>query len=301
MNPGGLILIHGGALGDFVLTLHLLQGLITHFGCPARVVCRRSYHCLLATAPQVEALDLDGPVARRLFGEQADTALHEIAAGLDGPLVVVDCLGTNLRSDREIGYRLLRIDPRDQPSENHILKQWTKQLAAQGLTVSPARPTWLRQAKLRDDDMRHVIIHPGSGGNTKCWPLDRFCELIDRIRRDGWRVSVALGPVELESWPTDALRQLEQSTSLITFERLDQFVEVLQTVQFFVGNDSGPSHLAKALGCHTLVIFQATNPNIWAPPGARCVGPAYDGLPPSVDAVFNAWTDMTRACNASST
>lgn len=301
MKPGGLILVHGGALGDFVLTLHQLQGLLNEFECPARVVCRHSYHCLLAAAPQVEAIDLDGPPARRLFGEQADAALHEIAAGLDGPLVVVDCLGTKLSSAQEIGFRLLRIDPREQPSENHILQQWTKQLAAQGLTVAPARPTWLRRAELRGDGTRHVIIHPGSGGKAKCWPLDHVCELIDHIRRDGWRVSVTLGPAELEAWQADAILQLEQSTSLITFERLDQFVELLQTVQFFVGNDSGPSHLAKALGCHTLVIFQSTNPNIWAPPGAQCVGPAYDGLPPSVDAVFNAWTDITRACNTSST
>jgi len=301
MKPDGLILIHGGALGDFVLTLHLLQGLLNEFDCPARVVCRRSYHCLLAAVPQVEAIDLDGPVARRLFGEQADAALHEIAAELNGPLVVVDCLGTNLRSHRETGDRLLRIDPRDQSSENHILQQWAKQLATQGLTVSHARPTWLRQTPIHGDEKRHVIIHPGSGGNAKCWPLDRVCELIDRIQRDGWRVSVTLGPVELESWQADTLRRLEQSTSLITFVQLDQFVEFLQTVQFFVGNDSGPSHLANALGCHTLVIFQATNPNIWAPPGAQCAAPAYDGLPPSVDAVFNAWTDMTRACNTSST
>ncbi len=301
MKPGGLILIHGGALGDFVLTLHLLQALLDKFDCPARVVCRRSYHGLLATAAQVEAIDLDRPTARSLFGDQADAALDEFATGLDGPPMVVDCLGTNLNSGQGIDYRLLRIDPRDRPPENHILRQWADRLAAQGLAVTPTAPTWLRQQRSFDDDERHVLIHAGGGGKAKCWPLDRICELIDRIRSAGWRVTATLGPVELETWPAEDILRLERSAALQTFERLDQFVESLQCVPFFIGNDSGPAHLANALGCRTLVIFQATNPNIWAPPDARCVGPAYDGQPPSVDAVFNAWQEMTHTCNASST
>jgi len=301
MNPGSLILIHGGALGDFVLTLHLLEGLLDKLSCPARVLFRRSYHCLLENAPETEALDLDSPGVSRLFGDQADTALRDVALGLPTSPVVIDCLGTKLSPIHGAESQLFRLDPRQNGTKNHILRQWTDQLAAQGLSIALAAPNWLLQSHSAKDKSGRVLVHPGSGGSGKCWPLERVVEFCIRLTEGGWSVSTALGPAELESWPADHHRKLDSLGTLHRCDRLDQFVDLVQSVQFFVGNDSGPAHLAAALGCQTLVIFQATDPNIWAPPAAHVVGAATDETPPTVDAVFSAWQAMTGTCQSRST
>jgi len=297
MKSGSLILIHGGALGDFVLTLHLLQGLLDKLACPARVLCRRSYHCLLKDAQQIEALDLESPNVSRLFGDHAYTAFRDLAAGLPTPTVVVDCLGTKLSPTPDAEFEVFRIDPRPNGTNNHILRQWANQLDPHGLHVAPTAPEWLKQTRSHSRSDRHVLIHPGSGGSGKCWPLEHIAQLCGRLTEDGWSVSTALGPVELETWSADHIRQLESIGTLHRFERLGQFVGLVESVQYFVGNDSGPAHLAAALGCQTLVIFQATDPNIWAPPSAAHIDSVNDGTPPTVDAVYEAWRAMQGACN----
>src|SRR5262249_62383936 len=50
---------------------------------------------------------------------------------------------------------------------------------------------------------------------------------------------------------------------------LRQLAALFERATVFVGNDSGLSHLAAAVGCATLVLFGPTDPAVWAPTGAR--------------------------------
>jgi heptosyltransferase III len=99
-----------------------------------------------------------------------------------------------------------------------------------------------------------VIIHPGSGSALKCWP--HFSALIESLTD----AAVLLGPCEAGFKTTKpCLRGLT----------LGEVVENLRRCRFFVGNDSGITHLAGYLGIPTLALFGPTDFRIWGPLGRR--------------------------------
>jgi hypothetical protein len=103
----------------------------------------------------------------------------------------------------------------------------------------------------KDEDEAFVAIHPFSGSPRKNWPLDRFLALAGRLPLP---VRWICGPEE----------------SLPGAVRMDNLAEVaawLGTATGFIGNDSGITHLAAAVGVPTLALFGPTDPSIWAPRG----------------------------------
>lgn len=108
-----------------------------------------------------------------------------------------------------------------------------------------------------------LVIHPGSGSPQKNWPLDLFYEIATHWTGMGGEVTFLLGPAEdglptgLERWP--ALRHLPLST----------LAAVLSKAAAFVGNDSGVTHLAAAVGATTFALFRGSDPAVWAPRGER--------------------------------
>jgi ADP-heptose:LPS heptosyltransferase len=114
-----------------------------------------------------------------------------------------------------------------------------------------------------------VVIHPGSGSKRKCWPADRFLSLAERLRATGRDVRVLVGEVELETWaPAD----LDKFTAAATLARPATYVELLEELKSgsaFVGNDTGPSHLAGIIGVPTVALFGPSNATHWRPLGPR--------------------------------
>jgi heptosyltransferase-2 len=88
-----------------------------------------------------------------------------------------------------------------------------------------------------------VVIHPGAGHPVRVWPRDRFELLAGRLRTAGWQVTM------LEVFTTD----------------LEALLAVLASADRFIGNDSGPGHLAALLGVPTFTIFGPQLPELFAP------------------------------------
>jgi len=113
-----------------------------------------------------------------------------------------------------------------------------------------------------------VLIHPGSGGRIKCWPLENFVTLARRLSdRGDVGVLFVVGEAEIDRWGEDALGPLAESFPLLRCGELVQLAGLLAQAKAYTGNDSGPSHLAAALGTPTLALFGATNPVHFAPVG----------------------------------
>jgi ADP-heptose:LPS heptosyltransferase len=96
-----------------------------------------------------------------------------------------------------------------------------------------------------------VIVHPFSGSVRKNWPLENYRELAGRL------------PLPVE-WTAGAEEVLEGAF------RRDNLLELaiwMKGASVYVGNDSGISHLAAAIGLPSVVLFGATDPKIWAPRG----------------------------------
>ena len=138
-----------------------------------------------------------------------------------------------------------------------------------------------------------MVIHPGSGGRHKCWPLERFGALISALSKRGQQVRVVLGEVESESWPTRVLETWLRQYDAEQVESLDRLHEILKDAAAFIGNDTGPSHLAAAMGLQTIALFGPTSPLLWSP-----LGPAVRVLAPRRPTNDLRWLDMEQVLAA---
>ena len=110
-------------------------------------------------------------------------------------------------------------------------------------------------------------IFPGAGNSTRLWPLEHFAELADHLRRnDKVRVIVFAGPEERQMVPR--MRKLFPAGTIF-FDRLTipQLAAAQARLTFFVSNDTGPVHIAAAVGTPVIVIMDRPDPHIFTPIG----------------------------------
>jgi ADP-heptose:LPS heptosyltransferase len=98
-----------------------------------------------------------------------------------------------------------------------------------------------------------AAIHPFSGSAKKNWPLESFREVAARLEM----------PVKWSAGPEETLDHA------VRFDDLYTLACWLSTARVYLGNDSGISHLAAAVGTPVVAIFLTTDPGIWAPRGPR--------------------------------
>jgi len=112
-----------------------------------------------------------------------------------------------------------------------------------------------------------LIMAPGSGAKGKNWPEVHYLQ-VARWWRDqfGGKVVVVLGPVEAER---RGFEQLSSMCQLASGLDLAQLAALLSRCNLYVGNDSGVSHVAAAVGACTVAIFGPSNEHRWAPRGPR--------------------------------
>ena len=112
------------------------------------------------------------------------------------------------------------------------------------------------------------MLHPGSGSAKKNAPLPWFLELAHRMERER-----AVTPVFLTGEAdADVAAQLSACAPHRTHLRdlsLLEAARVLAGAVTYVGNDSGITHLAAALGVPTLAVFGPTDPEQWGPRGEK--------------------------------
>ena len=117
-------------------------------------------------------------------------------------------------------------------------------------------------------DNRHVIAINFSGGwATKRWPLAHFAHLIDLLNyAHNAKLLIVWGPEEKES--AMSLQQMATTPALLIPEtNLTQLAAILAKVDMMVTTDSGPMHIAAAMGKPCVAIFGPTNPKMQGPYG----------------------------------
>lgn len=114
-----------------------------------------------------------------------------------------------------------------------------------------------------------VVIHPFASSAAKRWPLENFRAVAGSL---GAPVKWTAGPQEI----------LDEA---VRFEDLYELGCWLSRARAYIGNDSGITHLAAAVGTPVTAIFVSTDPKIWAPRGDRVVVLER----PSVEEVVRSW------------
>lgn len=143
------------------------------------------------------------------------------------------------------------------PAVQAAMSQILASIADRGIGLS--RPT----------ETGPIAIHPGSGSPDKCWPIDSFLALIDRLHAAGHRCRILLGEVELERWSAEQIHRLQSAEETVHPATYVDLLRELSGCSAFVGNDSGPGHLAGIIGLPSVILFGPTDPAIWKPMGPR--------------------------------
>lgn len=260
------MVIHQAALGDWVLTFPLLRALgegtvvVTHWS-KARLAAR--------VAPGVEPMDIELREFSRLHSAIAPAALGPAVAQMfaDSKLIVSFVSNGSdhwAHNVAKIAPRAKRVFVAPRPTQvwdGHIGDWHLHELALQGVALEPIAP---RPAGRADGP---VVVHPGSGGRVKCWPIERFAALVDALRAADVTVQPILGEVEVATWPAAQLRAWSRKQQAKVVDTLDELANTIEGARLYIGNDAGPTHLAAQLGVPTLALFGPTSPTMWAPRG----------------------------------
>jgi hypothetical protein len=254
-----ILVLRGGALGDFIVTLPALAALRAHW--PAATI-------ELAGNATAAALG----VARGLL--DAAHSQHELrwAALHGGAPLPADFAAWLAPFDLVLNFwpdpggQLARHFPRHRGQTFLAASAHPATTPAAAHFCAALRPLGLDCShfgfRLREwqPDARSIALHPGSGSPGKNWPLPRWRELCLRLRADSHSLFIVSGEAEPDGLLADLgppLRHLP----------LNALADRLARCSLFLGHDSGVSHLAAACGVPCVLLFGPTDPAVWAPPG----------------------------------
>jgi heptosyltransferase III len=108
----------------------------------------------------------------------------------------------------------------------------------------------------------YAVLHPMASAPDKTWPAAQFLEVAETLRRD-----FSLDPVFIAG-PGESLSPFRAFHTLPA-PPLEETKSLLAGASLFIGNDSGPAHMAAAFDAPVVVLFFASDPAIWAPWKAR--------------------------------
>lgn len=265
-----VLVIRGGALGDFLLTLPVLAALreaepaarLEVLAYPGIAELARAGG-LIDQARSIEYGPLAGFFTR---GAGLDPALRDDFASFD---LVISYLydpdgffRDNLQSS---GVRRLVSGPPRISAGPHAIDQLAVPLGEIGIPLAE------RAVRLRippaTHDSRAIFIHPGSGSASKNWPAENWRTLAERLLEDpSTRVTIVGGEADAEA--LEPLRRLAANPRVRFLENqpLPVLAAELARAALYLGHDTGISHLAAAAGAPSLLLFGPTDPGQWAPP-----------------------------------
>jgi ADP-heptose:LPS heptosyltransferase len=275
-----ILVIRGGAIGDFILTLPALKALrdarplahmeILGYKHIAALAEKRFY------AQAVHSIE-DGPLARFFVrNSELPAELPDYFASFDlvisylydpdrifegnlrrsgvqnlicGPGRIVENAG---HATRQLARPIEELEIKVVDFAERIFPSLDDREFASEFLASAAQPI--------------IAIHPGSGSPKKNWPLEKWIDLFPRESRfaDLERLLVISG--EADEAQTDQLER-EWKNRGVRFVRnlpLPRLAAVLER-SIFIGHDSGVSHLAAAAGANCVLLFGPTDPAVWAP------------------------------------
>jgi heptosyltransferase-3 len=238
-------MIRPGGIGDCILSLPAMEHLrsdYTEVWVPTAIVP-------LIRFAEARAIATTGIDSLGLAGVDPPAALMARLRQFDS---IISWYGSNREEFREqmrqlgLPFQFLAALP-DPCARIHAADFFLRQAGGESV---PAVPKIECEPSERAD---FAVIHPFSGSAGKNWPLNRFREVAARL---------AL-PVRWCAGPEEGLEGAER------FENLYDLACWLATARVYVGNDSGITHLAAAVGTPVVAIFGTTDPSVWAPRGER--------------------------------
>lgn len=275
---------HDGALGDVLLSLPCIRH-IRKSASAVHLAAKNEIAGLLLTAGAVDEMSSsDSSFFVSLYTDSPDEPLKRFLSSFDGTYVftvnAASRLCVNIRNIVRNTQTIATIPP--QGSMKHISIYRLGQcgfspkgaIGAEMISLPESLNRWAcdllgKYGFSRGRDLL-MTIHPGSGGKEKCWPLHSYAALIRMLLKESRLfVLVFSGPAE-DGETEYQLSNLEMHSERIIHLHNQPLIRVASLIaqsDFYLGNDSGISHLAGVMKRRGIVLFGPTDPELWRPLG----------------------------------
>jgi ADP-heptose:LPS heptosyltransferase len=285
-----ILVIRGGAIGDFILTLPALKALReAHAHAHVEILGYKHIAALAENrfyAQAVRSIEY-GPLSS-FFAKNSDlpAELADYFASFD---LIISYLYDPDRifeeNLRRCGVKNLICGPaKIVETSEYAARQLAQPIEKLGIKVpdlseqiffSVGDRQFAREF-LQNSSRPIVAIHPGSGSKQKTWPVENWIELFsgeDNLlgpKSDpgqiGKQLSLLVVSGEADKTQTEQLEHTWRDPNILFAKNLAlPHLAALLEHNVFVGHDSGISHLAAAAGAKCILLFGPTNPDVWAP------------------------------------
>ncbi|MFN2475922.1 MAG: glycosyltransferase family 9 protein [Chthoniobacterales bacterium] len=273
-----ILVIRGGAIGDFVLTLpaiHLLRDAFPDAPLEIlgykHIVALAEDRCYANASRSIEYAALASFFARAsdLPADLADYfhSFDLIVSYLFDPDQIFE------RNLARCGVDVFLACPPKLEGHEHAAIQLARPLEQLKLRLQSAAARLYPNAVDRQfaktylPSERLIALHPGSGSATKNWPIKKWLELAHHLLDSDASTSLLIIGGEADFDAVAAIKQ-ELSGPRVHFAEnlaLPLLAAALEKCVLFLGHDSGISHIAAAVGTPCVLLFGPTDPAVWAP------------------------------------
>jgi heptosyltransferase-3 len=253
-----IVVIRAGALGDMILARSALRALRLRF--PEASIALAGYPHLRPVVDDLvdDILPVDHPRYAPLLTGIPSAEVADQLAGTD--LLIA---WTQKGPGTVAAATTVHASPYPPPG-THAADWLVSSLT--GITGAVPPLSGHIPALVREASPPRAFLHPGAGAVWKRWRPDRFAELGRRLLHDGYEVYLIEGPADMEAVAA-VQRYADGTLPSLRQPSLKDLILELRRGSLFVGNDSGVTHLAAALGLSTVALFGPTDPASWAPRG----------------------------------
>ena len=275
VSQGKILVIRGGAIGDFVLTLPALAALRRQFPRTHLEVLGYPHIAGLALAAGTvnEVRSIEAGALAGFFARNGNLAPHlvDYFSGFD---LIISYLydpdlifQTNVRRCSRAQFIAGPHRP-DEAGDLHATETFLKPL--ERLAIFEADPVpHLEVARAPEAALlpgRWLAVHPGSGSERKNWPEGHWLELLRHVVTTT-EFNLLLAGGEAERGRLERLERMLPTTRirLMQGQPLPELAGWLAACRAFIGHDSGISHLAAAVDLPALILWGDTVENVWRP------------------------------------
>jgi len=275
-----ILVVRGGAIGDFVLTLPAIRLLREGFG-QSDIEILGYQHIVEMVAGRYYATKTRsieyGPLARFFApGLKLSEELVEYFGGFQQVVsYLFDPDGFFEANIRRCGVKNYLQAWGAVHEEEHVARQLARPLERLALFLEepaaqlfPSMEDELAAMQFLGDSIHSPLlaVHPGSGSSQKNWPMERWLEWMQLLYSWDPKPVLLVCGGEADQNRLQVIHQsFEQEMLMAQSLPLPVLAAVLAKVRLFVGHDSGISHIAAAVGAPSVLLFGPTNPNVWAP------------------------------------
>jgi len=280
---GKILVIRGGAIGDFILTLPALAALRRQF--PEAHLEVLGYPHIIQLAQAGGLVDrIQSIEARALAGFFARNG--ELAADLVDYFSEFDIILSYLYDPDEIfktnvarcsTAQFVVGPPRPNEAEKeHATKVYLRPLERFAIFdadhVPQLKVAAAPNAGQSEPHAPTLALHPGSGSEKKNWPENKWADLLQHlVHHTDSHLLLIGGEAEGERLQRLAAALPITRTKVAQSLPLADLARLIQQCDAFIGHDSGISHLAAALGLPGVVLWGNTREEIWRPPQDRVI------------------------------